>query len=186
MHPTESSTTEPAAIAAPPAMLDYREPAADDPFREKGWWVAAAAAVMAGLALVQQAVNFALYLFPGAFFTVSSGLSRGGSTSWGMMAATIASAGLSLAMFIAALLYLRGRDTRTALVRLAVVHILFSFAVSGFVQYTYFRDKSAPDRVIHIFWMVGSMVQGSLVDALVAVFFYRRKARRRADRLSPG
>lgn len=177
MHPTESSTTEPAAVVVPPAMLNYSEPATDDVFRDKGWWVAAAAAVMAGLALIQQAVNFVLYLFPDAFATISSGLSRGDSTNWGMMAATIASGGLSLAIFVAAVLYLRGRDTRTALVRLAVAHILFGFAVSGFIQYTYFRDKSVPDRVIHIFWMAGAMLRDSLVPALVAVFFYRRKTR---------
>jgi hypothetical protein len=167
--------------AVQPALPGYREGRYDDPFREKGWWVAAAAALMAGLALFQQAVNVVIYLFPDAFATVSSGLRRDGTTDWGMTAVTVASSGISLVMFLAAVLYLRGRDTRGALVRIAVLHIVFSLSMSSYVQFKLFRDASLPDQAVHIAWLIGSMVQDALVPGIVAVFFHRPRARPRGS-----
>ena len=170
-------------LEPPPALLEYREGGRDDPFREKGWWVAAAAAMSAGLALVQQAVNAVLFAFPDTFTTVSSGLDRNGSTDWLMVATTAASAAISVTMLAAALMYLRGRDTRRALVRVAVVQIVFSLAMSSFVQFRYFRGQSLPDQMIHIVWICGAIVDNALVPALVAVFFHRPKQNLRgADR----
>jgi hypothetical protein len=159
--------------------LEYRTAEEqEDTFRDKAWWVAAAAGVMAGLALVGQVLNFVLYFFPRSFTGVSSGLIQNGSTNWGMMAATLVMTGVSLGMFVAAVMYLRGRDTRRALVRLAALEILCSAALMSFGQYTYFRGRAMPELAIDLVWLLTTMTQHALVPALVIVFFHRRATRR--------
>ena len=167
---------EPTVEAEAP-VLDYRQTATEDTFRDKGWWVAAAAGVMAALALAQQGVNFALYFFPGTFASVTSGMGRPGATNVGMLLATLVSTGLSLAMLVSAAAYLFGRDARRALVVVAALQILFGFAASSYAQYTFFNTGTAADRAIHFIWLAGSIVQDALLPALVIVFFHRRAAR---------
>jgi hypothetical protein len=177
-----SDTKEPVVLERPDPdrapTLDYRTLAGrENAFRDKGWWVAAAAAVLSGLALVQQALNLVLYSFPRAFTGIGSGLIQNGSTNWGMMAATLAMTGVSLAMFIFAVMYLRGRDTRRGLVRMAVIEILCSVGLTTYGHYTYLSGRGMPEEIIQFVWMLAMLVERALVPALVIVFFHQRAAR---------
>ena len=179
-----SDTNEPAVLEGSldpgrAQTLDYRTAEEqEDTFRDKGWWVATAAAVMSGFALVGHTINFVLYFFPSAFRGVGSGLIQNGPTNWGMMAAMLAMTGVALAMFVFAVMYLRGRDTRRALVRVAALEILCSVALTSFAQYTYFRGFAMPELVVNTVWTLTTIVQQALVPALVIVFFHQRPPRR--------
>jgi hypothetical protein len=163
--------------ASPHAMLDYREGSDAEPLRVRVRWVAVAAVAVAAAALIIHATDFIIYFTPDSFQGVGTMMQDRGRTNWANVTMTLLSASLSMTLLIAAVLYLRGRDTRRMLVLVAAVMIVSTIGMAGYEQYSSYRNSSTPDRIIHAVWGVGHLIENLLLPGLMIAFFHRGRSR---------
>ncbi|MGB7158332.1 MAG: hypothetical protein WBD40_09725 [Tepidisphaeraceae bacterium] len=144
----------------------------------KARWVVVAAVVAGFLGICHHLTHFALYLLApkGYFRDVASGMRDGDKTDWPQMVISVASMGITSWALLSALAFLRGYRARRSLVLANWTLILSAAAMTVFFHFKYYQDASLPDGIVHSIWNVSGFVTGSIVPALVILFFGSRHA----------